>query len=74
MMVLMSENLDDSVWMTTTEAQTYLKVSKTTLYDCMKDGRLPFYYVQGTRQRRIKKADLDNLMVIGDPDTQDKTP
>lgn len=62
----MNEHPDDIVWLTTSEAQTYLKVSKTTLYDCMKDGRLPFYYVKGTRQRRIKKSDLDDLMTLGD--------
>ncbi len=62
----MPKNSDETVWMTITEAQEYLKVSKTTLYDCMKDGRLPFYYIRGTRQRRVKKADLDTLMTIGD--------
>ncbi len=62
----MSEHSDDTIWMTTSEAQSYLKISKTTLYDCMKDGRLPFYYVKGTRQRRIQKSDLDGLMTIGD--------
>lgn len=62
----MPESSDDKTWMTTVEAQEYLRVSKTTLYDCMKDGRLPFYYIKGTRQRRVKKADLDSLMTIGD--------
>lgn len=61
-----NESVDD-VWMTPAEAQDYLKISKSTLYDCMKDGRLPFFYVKGTRQRRIKKTDLDNLMIAGDP-------
>lgn len=61
----MSEHSDDTIWMTPSEAQSYLKISKTTLYDCMKDGRLPFFYVKGTRQRRIKKSDLDNLMTVG---------
>ena len=63
----MSETFDDAVWMTVSEAQDYLKLSKTTLYDCMKDGRLPFYYVKGTRQRRIRRDDLDKLMIAGDP-------
>ncbi|MCB8947951.1 MAG: helix-turn-helix domain-containing protein [Ardenticatenaceae bacterium] len=62
----MSEHSDDKVWLTTSEAQTYLQISKTTLYECMKDGRLPYYYVKGTRQRRIKKDDLDDLMTLGD--------
>ena len=67
----MSDAFDDAVWLTTADAQEYLKISKSTLYGCMKDGRLPFYYVQGTRQRRIRRADLDNLMVRGDPDDTD---
>lgn len=67
----MIEHSDDIVWMTTTEAQEYLRISKTTLYECMHDGRLPFYYIKGTRQRRIKKSDLDGLMTIGD--TQEGT-
>lgn len=62
----MSEHSEDKVWLTTSEAQTYLQISKTTLYECMKDGRLPYYYVKGTRQRRIKKDDLDGLMTLGD--------
>lgn len=62
----MTDNSDDTIWMTPSESQAYLKISKTTLYDCMKDGRLPFYYVKGTRQRRLKKADLDALMIGGE--------
>ena len=62
----MSEHSDEIIWMTPSEAQTYLRISKTTLYDCMKDGRLPFYYVKGTRQRRLKKSDLDGLMTASD--------
>lgn len=62
----MSERSDDTIWMTPSEAQAYLRISKTTLYDCMKDGRLSFYYIKGTRQRRIKKSDLDGLMTTGD--------
>ena len=62
----MPENSDNTIWMTVPEAQEYLKISKTTLYDCMKDERLPFYYIKGTRQRRIKKSDLDSLMIFGE--------
>ena len=52
-------------WLTIPETLEYLKVSKSTLYECMSDGRLPFYYVKGTRQRRLKKQDVDSLMVRG---------
>ena len=61
----MSKQANSDEWLTIPEALTYLKVSKTTLYDCMKDGRLPFYYVRGTRQRRIRAEDLEDLMLRG---------
>jgi excisionase family DNA binding protein len=64
----MAEVLDGTVWLTSPEAQEYLKVSKATLYNLMKDGRLPFYYIKGTRQRRIKQSDLDALLELGNPD------
>ena len=63
----MTEQTENAVWYTVPEALTYLRVSKTTLYTCMKDGRLPFYYIQGTRQRRLKRDDLDALLVKGNP-------
>ncbi len=63
----MTEAHDGTLWFTIQEAQDYLKVSKPTLYSLMKDGRLPFYYILGTRQRRIKQADLDALLRPGHP-------
>lgn len=59
-------------WLTIPEALEYLRVSKSTLYECMSDGRVPFYYVKGTRQRRLKKRDIDNLMVRGVPGEADE--
>lgn len=66
----MSESNED-VWLDVVGAMEYLKISKSTLYECMKDGRVPFYYVKGTRQRRLKKTDLDSLLVLGHPDEID---
>lgn len=63
----MTDTTDGTAWMTVPEALSYLKVSKTTLYSCMKDGRLPFYYIRGTHQRRIKRNDLDALLAPGNP-------
>lgn len=57
----------EDTWFDIHGALQYLKTNKTTLYDCMKDGRLPFYYIKGTRQRRLKKSDLDSLLVPGKP-------
>lgn len=69
----MAEIVDGTVWMTSPEAQDYLKVSKATLYNLMKDGRLPFYYIKGTRQRRLKQRDLDALLELGSPDDLEST-
>ncbi len=63
----MSAN-EERIWLGVTEACEYLDVSKVTLYAYMKDKRLPYYYLAGTRQRRIKKTDLDALLVPGYPD------
>lgn len=62
----MTELVED-VWFDVPGALDYLKISKSTLYECMKDGRLPYYYIKGTRQRRLKKLDLDALLEQGNP-------
>jgi len=67
----MAEIYDGTVWLTAPEARDYLKVSKATLYNLMKDGRLPFYYIKGTRQRRVKQTDLDALLERGNPNELD---
>lgn len=64
----MGEGIHDDVWFDIDGAMLYLKISRTTLYAAMKDGRLPYFYIKGTRQRRLKKSDLDNLMVSGNPE------
>ena len=58
-------------WYTVAEACEYLSVSNSTLYTYMKDNRLPFFYLAGTRQRRLRKSDLDALLSPGDPDELD---
>lgn len=67
----MAESQEGTVWLTSPEAQNYLKVSKATLYNLMKDGRLPFFYIAGTRQRRLRRDDLDALLQPGNPDELD---
>ena len=54
-------------WYTVQEAGNYLRVTSATLYNYMKDGRLPFYYLAGTKQRRLKKEDLVALLELGSP-------
>lgn len=68
----MGEGTHDDVWFDIDGAMIYLKISRTTLYAAMKDGRLPYFYIKGTRQRRLKKSDLDNLMVSGNPEDVDE--
>ena len=71
MSAIVAENdiLDDSAdaWLTMPQAQEYLKVSRTTLYRLMDAGTLPFYRITGTRQRRFKRSDLDQLMIREEP-------
>lgn len=63
----MSEEAKPIRWYTVAEASDYLRVTPATLYNYMKSGRLPFYYLAGTRQRRIKQSDLDALFEPGNP-------
>lgn len=67
----MSTSAENESWYTVTQACEYLKVSDSTLYIYMKDRRLPFFYLAGTRHRRLKKSDLDALLQPGDPDELD---
>lgn len=62
------EMTDENIrWYTIAEACEYLRVSKATLYTNMADGRLRFYVMKGTRNRRFKKSDLDALLEPGNP-------
>ncbi len=64
----MTSGDENSKWYTVAEACEYLTVSNSTLYTYMKDRRLPFFYLAGTRQRRLRKSDLDALLEPGNPD------
>lgn len=63
----MTEGTEEIRWMTVDEASKYLRITRATLYAYMKDGKLPFYYLAGTRNRRIKKSDVDALLLPGKP-------
>lgn len=67
----MEELLECDRWMSIAETMKYLGVSRATLYTYMNDGRLRFYYIKGTNQRRIKKSDIDALLIPGDPNDED---
>ena len=55
-------------WLTIPTAQKYLSVSRATLYRLMQQGVLPYYRITGTRQRRFKQSELDQLLVREDPE------
>lgn len=63
----MEELAEHDRWLSIPEATKYLGVSRGTLYNYMNDGRLPFYYIKGTNQRRLKKSDMDALLIPGKP-------
>ena len=50
-------NTPPPVWMTIPQACEALGLTKQALYNRMRKG-LPFAYIQGTRQRRIRRQDL----------------
>jgi excisionase family DNA binding protein len=54
-------------WLTTKEACKYLKIHRRTLYRMMEGGRLPYCYIAGSGRRRIRKADVDALLIPGQP-------
>ncbi|MEZ4711610.1 MAG: helix-turn-helix domain-containing protein [Caldilineaceae bacterium] len=53
------------------QAMEYLQISRTTLYRLMEQGMLPYYRIAGTRQRRFKRSDLDQLLVLEEPGIPD---
>lgn len=68
----MGEATGDDRWIDVDEASRYLSVSRATLYNYMRDGRLPYYYLAGTRHRRVRKRDLDALLELGKPGDVDE--
>jgi excisionase family DNA binding protein len=53
-------------WFTAAEAMAYLKVSKSTLYRLSAEGKLPYYTLAESGDRRFKRSDLDAVLVPGD--------
>lgn len=64
----MTETAGRERWMSINDAAEFIGLSRATLYSYMSDGRLPFYYIKGSNQRRIKQSDLDALFVRGRPE------
>ena len=50
-------------WLTIKEACAYLKVTPRTLYRLMATGRLAYSHIAEAGRRRIKREDLEALLV-----------
>jgi len=50
----------DDKWLTADEAASYLKVSRSTVYRWVKEGRLSLYHL-GPATSRFNRKDLDQL-------------
>jgi len=50
-------------WMTVAEAMAYLRVSRATLYRLMAERRLPYFTVGTTKDRRLRRQDLDAALL-----------
>ena len=61
----------DDEWLTIGQAIAYTKISRSTLYRLMDEGVVPYYRVSGTRQRRFKRSELDQLMIREEPSQSD---
>lgn len=47
----------EAKWMTSDEAQEYLRIGKTKFYSLLYSGKLPSYRIG--RAHRLRRADLD---------------
>jgi excisionase family DNA binding protein len=48
--------------LTVDEATKLLKISKSSVYEMVKDGRMPSVKLPGVRRVFIKRADLENII------------
>lgn len=60
--------MTEEPWMTIAEALAYLRVSRATLYRLMREGRLKYFTVGGSSDRRFRRGDLDAAMLPGSAD------
>ena len=52
-------------WLTINESAEYLRVTRQTIYNYINEGVLPYFELKGGRGKRIKRADLDQLLTPG---------
>jgi excisionase family DNA binding protein len=61
-----SRPTDEQEWFTPAEAARYLRVTRQTIYNLMNDKSLPYYELKTIRGRRLRRSDLDALLVRAD--------
>jgi excisionase family DNA binding protein len=59
--------MSEQKWMTVDQLVRYLQVSRTTVYDWMREGQLPYRELPGGRGRRFDRADVDKLLAEPTP-------
>lgn len=55
-------------WLTIPQAIQYAKISRTKIYEYMRNQSLKYYLLKDTDSRRVRKSDLDALMIPPDSD------
>ncbi len=53
----------DTPWLTKAEGAEYCRVSLATFERWIKDGRVRLYRVEGLQSKRVRRDELDELMV-----------
>ncbi len=61
------QEASEKTWLNPTEAADHLGVSRETLYRLMDSGDLPYFTFKKIRKRRIRREDLDALLIKGEP-------
>lgn len=56
-------DVSDQEWFTPSEAANYLRVGRTTIYRYMDEGLLPYSELPRGRGRRIRRGDLDTMLL-----------
>lgn len=60
----LAKDKEPQEWLNPTQAAEYLGISRQSLYKLMDKGALPFQSVKGIQKRRLRKADLDQLLAL----------
>ena len=55
--------MPDDLWMTTTEALRYARCDRRILYRASRGGRLRAHRLDGRRDYRIRKSEIDRWIV-----------